>query len=101
MTTTAASITTIICFVVAVTAAYIAISANTTAEENERKLNEVITLVDRKLTSIENDIRSIRNELAANEQSHGVLSMQIQEISKLSKTEELRKEVLHTREKKI
>lgn len=94
-------ITTIICFIVTVTSAYLAAMANKTAEATERRFVELQSYVDSHVIGIENDIMAIRNELSINEQSHGVLSMQIQELSKLSKTEELRKEVLHTREKKI
>lgn len=93
MSTAAIVIVALVAFI----ASYIAISANITAEENERKLNEVLTMVDSKLISIEEDIRRMKNELTVNEQSHGVLAMQIQEISKLGKNEALRKEVLHTK----
>lgn len=86
--------------IVAMIASYIAISSNITAEENERKLNEFLTSMDSHLLGIENELNKINRELAINEQAHGVLSMQIQELSKLSKTDELRKEVLHTKEKK-
>lgn len=93
MSTAAIVIVALVAFI----ASYIAVSANITAEENERKLNEVLTMVDSKLISIEEDLRRMKNELTVNEQSHGVLSMQIQEISKLGKNEALRKEVLHTK----
>ena len=90
----------IICFLVTIASAYIAAMANKTSEATERKFMELQSYVDSHILGIESDIKVINRELTINEQSHGVLSMQIQELSKLSKTEELRKEVLHTREKK-
>ena len=94
------AIALIICFIVTVSAVYIAAMANKTAESTEHKFMELQSYVDSHILGIESDIKTINRELTINEQSHGVLSMQIQELSRLSKTEELRKEVLHTREKK-
>ena len=92
--------TTIICFLVTAAAIYIAAMANKTAELTEHKFNELQSYVDSHLLGVESDIKGLKRELTINEQSHGVLAMQIQEISRLSKTEELRAEVLHAKEKR-
>ena len=78
--------------------AFVAVSSSMLVDHEVEKVNGFITLVDSRLDVIEKDIKRLKDDMTANENSHGVLSLMIQEISAAEKIGELRKEVLRMKE---
>ena len=78
--------------------AYMALNASEMAAREAKLIKDFVVNVDDRLSIIENDIKRLKVAMEDNENSHGVLSLMIQEISATEKIGELRKEVLRMKE---